>query len=402
MNERPIRGQRSGGNTVSSNYQAMVGKGPAVTQPYKPGSPAIRAEGNPPVTPITSTESQRLHAADHAKMALDHPATHQLLYRNEYDRILSNARGGCPSCTAFVAGSRRATAAADLKQKRAVASRAVRTQQPATSRTPRPSSYQALEQSRRAKADREAAIRIAGERAASALSPMEKEPVNEFIARREAARGAGELAFRGVPYSTAAPVPDMTQTYSFKDSGQAQTAGGPAGNGSTSPVVTVQPQAVGKRVLYNTQDAAALDAGVPAAANVPPTSSGDISLDPAQYHEGGHQMPNYPSREGATGIAPAPFVNIPPTPTPTTMIPAALTVANSGAPSAGMGQVTQRTKLEQAAERAEMAAAGDRAVANLRRYENEPADRWVARVARIRGAAELAAQADYRRSRGKV
>jgi hypothetical protein len=364
-------------------------------QPYKPGSPTTkRAGGTPPSPVFVSTDEQRLHANDHTKMAFGHPATLEPLYSDEYDRIKSNAQAGCPHCAAFVAGAQRDNAAGREKARLAVGNRAARTQRPTTTR--------AMQRNRAARQAYEFELRAAGDRAAGALKPLPGEPITSFLKRQAMARGQGELAFRGVPYSTSAPVPDASQTYTFKDSGQAKTLGGPAGNGSISPIVTVQPQSVGKRVLYNTQDAAALDAGVPGAAIERPTPTEDISLDPGAFHVGGHQMPRYPGRQ--VGVNSGPTVSVPTVPTPTLMAPAAATPNNSGSPTAAYGQVNfaQRQRLEQAAERQEARIAGDRAEADLRPFDNEHIDAFLARKARVRGEAELAARAAYRRMLGKA
>lgn len=138
-------------------------------------------------------------------------------------------------------------------------------------------------------------------------------------------------------------------TGQLKIGGGAKVAGGaPAGGKATSPVLTVQPQAVGKRVLYNTQDAASLDAGVPTAAEERPSPTDDISLNPDQFHEGGHSTAvahgestgDYDAdgdHDGAAEDA-ADAPKGPGAPAPTAMRPARPTAKNSGRP-AGYGQV---------------------------------------------------------------
>ena len=60
------------------------------------------------------------------------------------------------------------------------------------------------------------------------------------------------------------------------------------GKQSSSAVSTVQPQNVGSRTLYNTEDVNALEFGVPPAVTPSATPTGDITLNPAEFHAGGH------------------------------------------------------------------------------------------------------------------
>jgi hypothetical protein len=70
-------------------------------------------------------------------------------------------------------------------------------------------------------------------------------------------------------------------------SGSAQYANAPK---PQSPVMTVTPQTVGHRSLFDTRDVDALEFGVPQKADAArPTPDDSIELAPAMFHEGGHQ-----------------------------------------------------------------------------------------------------------------
>jgi hypothetical protein len=360
----------------------------------------------------TSSPDQQQHEEDHRRMTYGHPSYTTPLRQSEDTRAYNNAKNGCPTCAAFMIGAHRsmlaeqAQAAAVSKPGGAPTRQAPapRNQRPSVTRGKSPQ-QKSPEQLRRERAEADFRRRAAGDRGAAAVSPEPNEPVTAFLQRQAIARGAAEIAWqreeaatvqRGEVYGTQAPAPDGSVVFGTKASGQLKNQGkGPAGNDSVSPVVTVQPQSVGKRVLYNTQDAAALEAGVPEAAEERPSPTGDIVLDAGAFHQGGHQYPaGAPDRQ--VGVRPAPSgAEVAMTPAPTAIPRTNTTVGNSGSPnSGGYGQVQTTGSLVQriatleakaAAEEAGLAAAR----ATVQRI-GEPLDVFIARQQEARGKAEIA------------
>jgi phage head maturation protease len=88
---------------------------------------------------------------------------------------------------------------------------------------------------------------------------------------------------------------------------------------SQSAVQTVQPQNTGSVSLYDTENVNALGFGVPPAAQVSPTPQGDITLNPAHFHEGGHPSSDLQAANPVTDTTPN--ASLAPTPQPTTSVP---------------------------------------------------------------------------------
>ncbi len=163
-----------------------------------------------------------------------------------------------------------------------------------------------------------------------------------------------DAATRGKPFGTQQGEGNSGAVHQTSHaSGQLKVGkGGPAGNDSVSPIVTVQPQQVGHRVLYNTEDVNAVEGGVPAPAEERPSPTEDITLNPEQYHEGGHAPAHGDAGEntgdydedgdhdGAAEDAQQDLGASPLMPRPTRVPRDNSTVKNSGyANGAGLGQV---------------------------------------------------------------